>query len=108
MQSPQNLIDEKDLIIRQLQSELTQLKADIQEKEITNFINEYVDLGKISNETKDSWFNLCKTDFNSTKEIIKSLNINKEAPKFENNANNSGSNKTPQTFMEMLNFGKRK
>jgi ATP-dependent protease ClpP protease subunit len=105
MQSPQNLIDEKDLIIRQLQSEIAKMKADMQDKEITNFINEYVELGKITNETKDSWFNLCRTDFESTKDVIKSLNINREAPKFENNSN--GVSKTPQTFMEMLSFGRK-
>jgi hypothetical protein len=37
-----------------------------------------------------------------TKTTRKSLNINKEAPKFENNIEGD---KTPKNFFEMLNFG---
>lgn len=101
----QNVIDEKDAIIKQLQEEIAKIKADEAEKEVTNFINEYVELGKISNETRESWTNLCKKDFENTKEIIKSLNINREAPRFDNKITGE---KKPESIQDFMNFGKNK
>jgi len=101
-----NLLTEKDALIEQLQNEISRLKASQKEKEITNFIESALEVGRISDETKDTWINLCNSDFESTKEIINKLSINKQAPKFENSTNNNEA-KAPTTFSEMFKFAKK-
>jgi len=100
-----NLLTEKDTLIEQLQNEIVLLKMAEKEKEITNFISNSIELGKITDENKDKWINMCKSDFESAKDLINSLAINKEAPKIENNINNKKSN--PTSLTDFLKFNNK-
>lgn len=100
-----NKVDEKDILIEELKNQITKLKEKEIEKEIESFLNNSIDLGRISSETKGQWLNMCKIDFDNSKEIIKTLNINKSAPTFENTITEI---KTPKTFLDMFNLSKNK
>lgn len=101
----ENALNAKDVRIKELEAEIAKIKADEVEKDITNFIEDHIQLGKISEDTKEKWLNLCKVDFDNAKEIIKSLHINKEAPKLENTISGE---KKPQSFLEFMNFKGKK